>query len=612
MVRFSGVADKAARFFEKEQLCDEKMWKRFSEQFRVRLDGKKRGWRGEYWGKTMRGGALVYAYTKSEKLYEILTSSVRDMLTVTGSDGRVSSYEKETEFTGWDIWCRKYVMLGCEYYLDICNDAELKKEVTEFICRIADGIMASVGPEEGKKPITRASNSWLGINSSSVLEPFVRLYELTKKQKYLDYASYIVKCGGADGIDVFELAYKNGIPPYKYGVSKAYELISCFEGLLRYHTVTGIEKYKTAVVNFARAVLDTEISVIGSCGVTHELFDHTGTRQTVFYNGVSQETCVTVTWMKFCSEVLKLTDDPVFADAIEKSFYNAYLGALNVCGKEVKPKSSLFSESEIVGTFLPADSYSPLLPGKRGRLVGGGQILHDKSYYGCCASISPAGVGVFLQNAIVQNNNTVTVNFFERGTAEFEINGTKAVLDIDTGYPSDGKIKIGIKTGSPTRFILRIRRPGWAGGGYYSYDRVWDKDSVELDLPMKVEKRYPEKWDSDVIYTDRAVTDWGCAYAVPVKVTHSDSDDCYVSLSRGPLTLAADGRTGKAPDSAFDFASGGVEREKEIVPGSPCMVDLEFEGKNGEKFRLVDYASAGRDWETPISAWLPTTGKKNG
>ena len=107
-------------------------------------------------------------------------------------------------------------------------------------------------------------------------------------------------------------------------------MMSCFEGLLEYYYVTGIEKYKEAVINFANAVMETEISVIGCCGVTHELFDFTRARQTVRYEGESQETCVTVTWMKLCARLLALTGDSRFADCMEQSFYNAYLSTLNV------------------------------------------------------------------------------------------------------------------------------------------------------------------------------------------------------------------------------------------------------------------------------------------
>jgi hypothetical protein len=98
----------------------------------------------------------------------------------------------------------------------------------------------------------------------------------------------------------------------------------------------------------------------------------------------------------------------------------------------------------------------------------------------------------------------------------------------------------------------------------------------------------------------------------PVTVTHKLEEDDYISLARGPLVLGADSRMGKSAQSAFSFktAAGEIDYrvtdDKEIVPGSPCLVNLEFESESGETFRLVDYASAGRDWETVIAAWLPT------
>ena len=58
--------------------------------------------------------------------------------------------------------------------------------------------------------------------------------------------------------------------------------------------------------------MEEEISIIGCSGCTHELFDHTAVRQTqTDYEGIVQETCVTVTWMKFCMQLLTLTGDPV-------------------------------------------------------------------------------------------------------------------------------------------------------------------------------------------------------------------------------------------------------------------------------------------------------------
>ena len=182
-MKLYGVINNAAEFIQKQQLCDRVLWAKFVNQFRLQPDADNKGWRGEYWGKMMRGGALIYGYTQDPELYDVLTETVRDMLTVSEADGRVSTYKKDKEFTYWDVWCRKYVLLGMEYYLDICKDDALKQEITEFIKGVADYIIDRFG--EGKLKITKATGNWLGVNSSSILEPMVKLYKLTGQPRYL-------------------------------------------------------------------------------------------------------------------------------------------------------------------------------------------------------------------------------------------------------------------------------------------------------------------------------------------------------------------------------------------------------------------------------------------
>ena len=146
----TGLVNAAAVFFQEKQLKDRNLWKKFVDVYRIRPDSANLGWRGEYWGKMMRGGVLVYEYTQNEELYEVLTESVRDMLTTIEIDGRVSSYTAEKEFDGWDIWSRKYVILACEYYLDICKDEALRAKIIAFIRKCADYIV-DLGPEGGDR-----------------------------------------------------------------------------------------------------------------------------------------------------------------------------------------------------------------------------------------------------------------------------------------------------------------------------------------------------------------------------------------------------------------------------------------------------------------------------
>ncbi len=627
---YTGCANETVTFFEREQLLDVSLWKIFVQQFRDQVDGENQGWRGEYWGKMMRGAVMVYEYSQNRELYRILTETVEDMLTVAESDGRVSSFSRETEFDAWDLWCRKYVLLGMEYYYEICADENLKERILRFLCGCADYIVAHIGKETGKKKITLASRSWLGINSSSILEPIVRLYRLTDDAKYLDFATYIVENGGAEGINIFELAYENQLYPYQYGVSKAYEMISCFEGLIEYYDVTGIEKYKTAAINFGKAVLDSDVSVIGTCGCTHELFDHSKNRQTAYYEGIMQETCVTVTWMKYCGRLLQLTGESIFADCMEQSFYNAYLGTLNTEHRNCPYIKEKFVERlkvpNLQYTFLPVDSYSPLTPGKRGQKVGGTQMLADGSYYGCCTAIAAAGVGAFLQHLVMIDRDGIILNFFEGGSTELCYGGQCVALNVETAYPAESRVKLTVHTDSPINFALKIRLPKWSAeyrvtakstvtlkNGYLVLDGEWNGDSeIVIDFDMRIRATYPIQWDTDVIYTDMSNLKPGSHVATAMTVTHAEEDDRYISLSRGALTLAADSCMGKRADSMFSFAKqdGKFEYhvcpENEIVSGKTCLIKCEFISASGERFYLVDYASAGRDWESDIAAWLPT------
>ncbi len=627
---YEGESDRAVRFIEKEQIMDRFLWKRFVDQFREQLDGTNQGWRGEYWGKMMRGAVTVYAYSQSESLYSVLTETVRDMLTVAEPDGRVSSFSRETEFDAWDLWCRKYVMLGMQYYLEVCRDEVLKSEIITFLCCLADYILAHIGDGEGKKPITKATRSWYGINSSSILEPMVRLYRLTGEKRYFDFATYIVELGAADGINIFELAFENKLYPYQYGVSKAYEMISCFEGLLEYYRVTGIEKYRTAAINFGKAVIESDVTVIGSCGCTHELFDHSKVRQTAYYGGVMQETCVTVTWMKYCTQLLRLTGERIFADQIEQSYYNAYLGALNIehCNSTYPYEKFVLQKGNprIEYTFLPFDSYSPLIPGKRGEKVGGSQLLSDYRYYGCCTCIAPAGVGVFLGHAVMQDANGIVINFYERGEVRTELAGVGVTLAIETEYPADGRIVLKVTPDSPVNAAIKLRLPAWSKqvsvqsdlphsivDGYAILRGEWGgTQSVVLELDMSIRETKPISWETDEIYTDMSHLMPGFHVARAQTVTHKPEEDAYLSLARGPLTLAVDSRMGKAASSTFAFArneAGEIlctrQESTEIVAGVPCVVRCAFTAPDGSRFDLVDYASAGRDWKTEIAAWLP-------
>ena len=231
---FHGPLRDTMDFIQRRQLLDGKLWKLFVNQFRQGdVDDADRGWRCEYWGKMMRGGCFVWQTNRDPELYEALKATVLDMLSVQDGMGRFSTYSPEKEFDGWDIWGRKYILLGMQYFMEICPDKALNARILDALRRHMDYMVEHLGPaDEGKKEINEATSHWYGLNSSSVLEPVVRMYNLTGEKRYLDFASYIVARGGASVANIFEMAYEDRLDPWQYPVTKAYEMMSCFEGLL--------------------------------------------------------------------------------------------------------------------------------------------------------------------------------------------------------------------------------------------------------------------------------------------------------------------------------------------------------------------------------------------
>lgn len=597
-MKLEGSLAESVHFVERNQICEVGLWQKFVKVFRDHADGAGNiwiSWRSEFWGKMMRGASMVLKYTHDDGMYKILEASVRDILTAEDELGRISGYAVENEFTQWDLWGRKYVMLGMMYFMEICRDRELEKQMISSMCRQANYIIARVGNDEGKADIRKCSKHWEGLNSCSILEPIVRLYRLTGEKRYLEFAEYIISTGFIQSANLIELAYADEVAPHDYPVVKAYEMMSCFEGLLQYYYVTGIEKYKDAVLRFGHRIVDGELSIIGCSGCTHELFDHTAVRQTqTDWKGIIQETCVTVTWMKFATALLELSGEVTFADCIEQSYYNAYVGAFNTHRVPFSNRNQ-----NDVPQVLPFDSYSPLVSDRRGRQVGGYGIFPDGTFYGCCACIGAAGTGIIPQYAVMHSKDGIVVNYYEKGEIITRTpSGNDVTLTVTTEYPYDGKISISVGLVFSESFALILRIPSWCKGavvtvngektevecGYATFARKWsDGDTVELMLPTVIRRVLPPS---------------GAA-----------NEDIFAAYCRGPVVLAADKRI-TDPDAVLDVkcdADGTVQESfaycTEIPEHKICR---EVALADGTRVRLIDYASAGKTWteESRMAAWL--------
>ena len=278
-------------------------------------------WQSEFWGKWFTSAVLAYRYRPEPRLKKVLDQAVDGLLATQTPDGYIGNYADDKHLASWDIWGRKYCMLGLLAYYDLTKDTKALKATA----KVADHLMNEL--KERNLLIVKMGNH-RGMAASSVLEPICLLYSRSGDKKYLDFAEEIVReWETPDGpllISKSNIDVAGRFPKPKgnwYGWEqgqKAYEMMSCYEGLLELYRLTGKPEYKAAVEKTWENIRKTEINVAGS-GSSVECWFHGSEHQIhpVFHY---QETCVTATWIKLSQQLLRLTGEAKYADAIEQTY----------------------------------------------------------------------------------------------------------------------------------------------------------------------------------------------------------------------------------------------------------------------------------------------------
>ena len=556
---------------------------RVVQPFRDKSDGKW-GFKCEFWGKWFTAAAMGYSYSPTAAHREIIDRAVRELLLTQGADGYIGTYPDEFHLGDWDIWGRKYVLLGLLAYYDITKDPK----VLEAVKSAADHLIREAGPESGVNIAGTGWIGWKGLAPCSVLEPVVLLYQRTGEQRYLDFARHIVKSWDSPnvltptGLHLIEEALSDK-PMWKMsGAPKAYEMMSCFEGLCELYRCTGEKRLLNAVKNLVRKIERDELMIVGS-GSAAEIWFHGKERQCEpVYQGM--ETCVTATWMKLLYQLLRLTGDSHYADLLEQTLYNAMLAAMS-----------------------PQGEWWAYYSGLMGERTHSHQQFTDV-VMSCCVANGPRGLMTVPSWAVMASDKGPAVNLYASGTGCFTTPGGKqAELVIEGNYPAEGNASVRLSLPAPERFTLSLRIPSWSrrtnvsvngktykakSGKYLEIKRMWkDGDQVTLDFDMTA------------------------------KVVEDPAGSGDAAIVRGPVVLSFDTRLIPRRDGVdvppmyrFEFEKGkdgtieleevrGHGQSMWMVFNVPCL----DEGGGRHLLPLCDYASAGNTWQEGnlFRVWAP-------
>jgi DUF1680 family protein len=413
------------------------------------------------------------AISQSPALAVIRESVVADIVAAQRTDGYLNSYftkeradERWTNFDLHEMYCAGHFFQAAIAIYRTSGD----RVALDAACKMADHIDATFGPaSDGKRPITDGH--------PEVELALVELYRLTREQRYLTLADFMVSVRGANqlGNQKFDNLYYQDHKPYRElhdVVGHAVRMLYLAAGATDLWLETGEPALKRAIDAQWHNMTQKRMYVSGGVGSRwhgEAIGDDYELPNATAYT----ETCAAIASVMWNWRLLQGTGDAKYADLMEWTLYNGVMPGLSVSGNEYFYQNPLEND----GT-------------------------HRRSAWFGCACCPPnvarllAQLGSYVASV---DNSSLWVHTYMQADIDTAGSGLDAAISVTTEYPWDNTVRISITRGG--QWTLRARIPSWASGAtvtvggvrqnaepntYVALSRAWQVgDEVVLVFPMQ-------------------------------------------------------------------------------------------------------------------------------
>ena len=400
-----------------------------------------------------------------------------------------------------ELYCLGHLIEGAVAYYQATGKDKL------LICaeKYANYADRKIGLSEEKIP---------GIPGHELIEmALIRLYEITKKEKYLSFSRYFIDERGKKPY-FFDIEHHEDTPLPAAGTELRYEY---------YQSHLPVREQKEAVGHAVRAVYlysgmadlakyQNEDSLFQTC---QTLFENITKKKMYLTGGIGStkvgeafgkeyelpndtayaETCASVGMVFFAWRMLKISPDSRYADIIEREIYNGALAGMALDGKSFFYVNPLKVDPPACKTDADKSHVKPI----------------RQKWFGCACC--PPNIARLISSigkyAFTENEDTTFLHLYLGGTISFR----QAVLQINSLFPWEGKVEITVESifdlFKGIKFQIALRIPGWCSeasvqyngqavtelpdcttlqkNGYLYIKKEWhENDILTLDFPMEV------------------------------------------------------------------------------------------------------------------------------
>ncbi|MFK4190279.1 glycoside hydrolase family 127 protein [Streptomyces sparsogenes] len=230
----------------------------------------------------------------------------------------------------------------------------------------------------------------------------------------------------------------------------------------------------------------TKLYVTGGLGSRHS-DEAVGDRYELPSERSYSETCAAIGTMQWAWRMFLATGDARYPDVLERVLYNAFAVGLSADGRAFFYDNPLQRRPD---------------HDQRSGAEEGGEPLR-RAWFGCpcCPPNVVRWMAQLADYLVAERDGELLV----AGYAQAAVEGTRVALDMATGYPWDGEVRLTVRRAPDRPYRIRLRVPGWAdarqvglsvGGepvaaaaadGWLTVERLWHPgDELRLSLPMPV------------------------------------------------------------------------------------------------------------------------------
>jgi DUF1680 family protein len=444
-------------------------------------------WDGEYAGKWLDAATRTAVNTGDNALLKKVDQFTTALINYQQLDGYMgiklpTNRELNDWEMSWDLWNQWNSMIGFLTHYELRNNSAS----LEAASKIGNWIVKEYGVDK------ESYNKFIGVRVTGgftnvvVIGQMMRLYRHTGKKEYLNFVKQI--------IDIF--------PPTQQMLSTGdpylfhpYMLGAVLMGVADFSRVTKDKNILMKVEQVWDELERTHMFPTGSLGERENLDDEP-IKDVI--DGQLQETCATTEWIFFTMMLYEITGREKYIEALEKTSYNALIGAQSDDG-------------------MKWCYWMPLRYSKH--------FLHGPTR--CCFWSGPKGIARIPQLIYAVQGNAIYINFFESSKAMLTTSSGEVVVKQNSDFPEAGGSSISIQTPSGWKGKMRLRVPAWAKNFSARLNGKAILNDKHIESYLVINLSGSQKYEIEIDFD--------------MTLEMKKLDDGYVML-RGPEVLALDTR----------------------------------------------------------------------